>query len=212
MFFSSPLFPYTKKNTHVQKKPKTLGKRYLATGKPSLVTPLNADSREYNEVAEPPMFTWKGGGGKIYFSKRPNMRPVAFSYRVTNSNKFYFHQRAPGVWYWQLKNKFGSSEIRQFTINPPKRRRVVLTSLTSNSILKKQDNVINWQGDSFVSYYRLEMTKGKNWARPQYRFATSGTTLLVNNLKTGNYQLRVGAFSEISGRWEYTTPISVSVQ
>ncbi len=98
-------------------------------------------------------------------------------------------------------------------IKPPKRRKISLLGLPKGSSLGKDEELISWHGDTLVTYYRLEFSKSKdNWANPKYRFATSGTSLVVKGVQPDRYHLRLGAFSEVSGRWEYTDPLAVVVK
>jgi hypothetical protein len=71
---------------------------------------------------------------------------------------------------------------------------------------------VTWKGDSGVAYYRVELNQNDDWSNPQYKFSSSGTQAQLNGVPAGSYNMRLGAFSEVSGRWEYTQPIQVNVQ
>ena len=74
--------------------------------------------------------------------------------------------------------------------------------------------IVRWNKDEGVSYYRVEMVQSGNrdWSSPAYRFATQGGEAQLNNVTPGSYDMRVGALSKVSGRWEYTSPQSITVQ
>ena len=63
-----------------------------------------------------------------------------------------------------------------------------------------------------MAYYRVELNQGDDWSNPQFKFSSSGTQVQLNGVAAGQYSMRLGAFSEVSGRWEYTQPTSVTVQ
>lgn len=177
---------------------------------PKIISPENNVQKNYDETSYPAEFSWEGSGGWIKFSRSPDMKPIVHKFRSKN-NVFRYRKLLPGVWYWQVTNGAGSSEIRSFEILAPILRAVSLSSPQANGTLAGNGGIVAWTGDTKISYYRVEMGDG-NWAQPPYRFATSGTQVSIQNVPAGNYQLRVGAFSEVSGRWEYTQPIPVSVQ
>lgn len=178
---------------------------------PSLATPPNGAARDYDETSESAEFTWEGSpGGYIMFSRSPNMASLDRRARVSG-NSYSFHHPAPGTWYWMVKNGGGSSSINSFTISPPIKRNLSMVAPTPGGALTGNGGVVSWQGDNKVAFYRVEVSNS-GWANPMYRFATSGTQLQVQGVSPGSYQIRVGGFSESSGRWEYTSPVDVTVQ
>lgn len=179
-------------------------------GAPVASSPESGASMEYDETMEAPTFTWSGGGGYITFARSQDMSQPAMRQRV-RGNSYTFHYPHPGQWFWQVKNASGSTEVRSFTITAPTRRNVQLTSPAGGGTIAGNGGQVAWQGDSKVSYYRVEMSTG-SFANPQFRFATAGNQVQIDGVQAGQYQMRVGAFSEVSGRWEYTTPVSVTVQ
>ena len=62
-----------------------------------------------------------------------------------------------------------------------------------------------------MARYKVEVSQS-GWANPEYKFQTSGQDVQMRGVQPGAYQLRVGAFSEVSGRWEYSQPVDVTVQ
>ena len=137
------------------------------------------------------------------------MKPIV-KQQIVTGNSFTFSRANPGVWYWKLTNTKGASKVRMFKINPPVERRIELIQPKTGSSIKN-GHMIKWSGDSHITYYRMELSKN-GWANPTYRFASSGTETRLNNIAPGKYEIRVGAFSEVSGRWEYSTPQKISVQ
>ncbi len=103
-----------------------------------------------------------------------------------------------------------SSHTRMKQMNAAKRDIAILEP-KNGATLVKDTGMVSWRGDHYVTYYRVEITN-KGWANPSYRFATTGTQMQVHNVPQGAYDMRIGAFSELSGRWEYTNPIKVTVQ
>jgi len=180
------------------------------TGAISLVSPDNGASVGYDETQGPAVFSWQGGGGQIVFSRSSTMKPETLRINVSGS-QFSFNNPWPGQWYWRVENSSGVSEVRSFSVSSPVRRNVVLAQPAAGAALAGTGGEVSWQGDSAVAYYRVEISNG-DWANPQYKFSTSGNRVQLNGVAPGAYSLRVGAFSEVSGRWEYTAPVSVSVQ
>ena len=81
----------------------------------------------------------------------------------------------------------------------------------SGGAIAGNGGTVAWQGDNKVGFYRVELSTG-SWANPSHRFASSGNSLNLTGVAPGTYQMRVGAFSEVAGRWEYTPAIPVTVQ
>jgi hypothetical protein len=118
----------------------------------------------------------------------------------------------PGNWYWQITNSEGKSPVWSFTIENPIPRNISLVQPNSGSKVSGSGGIVTWTGDSKVSYYKVQISSGGNWNNPEYSFSTVGTQLSINGVSAGSYSLRIGAFSEVSGKWEYTSPVSVSIQ
>lgn len=185
----------------------------LATGNGAiqLVSPAAEANRPYDETASPAEFSWEGSpGAEIVFSRSPSMSPVERQIFV-QENFYLFHNPYPGTWYWQVRNSDGASDVRSFRIGAPVKRNLVISQPASGGAVSGSGGVVSWQGDNKVAFYRVELSNG-SWANPPFRFATAGNSVQLNGVAPGQYQLRVGGFSEVSGRWEYTNPISVSVQ
>ncbi len=172
-------------------------------------TPEDGATRNYDETSNHADFTWSGKSQWILFSRSSSMRPVELKAK-TKGHKFVFPRPDPGVWYWQLANGSHKSSVRSFRVNPPVKRAIAIISPAGGATLSK-DSVISWKGDHMVTYYRVEISNS-GWTNPAYKFATTGTELRLQNVPAGQYQLRVGGFSEISGRWEYTEPLAVTIQ
>ena len=183
----------------------------VATEAPVIVSPADGYSRVYDETMVPPEFTWEGSpGGWLVISQDRSMNPVSIRHRVTG-NSYRLRKLLPGTWFWQVRNGAGRSGVRSVTISPPPTRVLALSEPTEGSTITGSGGVVTWTGDNKVSFYRVEISSN-GWASPMYRFATSGTQLRVQDVAPGQYQLRVGGFSEVSGRWEYSEPVNISVQ
>lgn len=177
---------------------------------PKLTAPEEQMKKKYDESADPFEFSWEGTSGTIAFSRSPDMKPALYSFR-TKKNSFSYKKLPPGMWYWQVSNRAGNSAIRSFEVQPPDIRLISLVSPKDGSSIDGKAGVIAWMGDSKVAYYRVEMSNSDQWEKPNHRFATSGTQLTISEVPAGAYKLRVGAFSEVSGQWEYTAPVSITV-
>jgi hypothetical protein len=129
-----------------------------------------------------------------------------------SGNSFQFQSFHPGTWYWKVENDAGTSEIRKFVIEKPIRRNVMLAQPQNGGSLSGNGGVVSWQGDYGIAFYRVELSTNGSWGAPQYRFATSGTELQLQGVQPGQYQMRVGAFSEVARRWEYQDAVTISVQ
>lgn len=190
-------------------KPVVKGESF-GSGTITLSEPADGSSLLYDESQGPAQFSWTGGGGTIVFSRNPKMRTSEMRIRV-NGNSYAFHHPWPGTWYWRVENRAGKTDIRSFTVGAPQRRSISLSQPTSGGSVGGNGGTVSWQGDSRVASYRVEFSNG-GWANPNHRFASSGNSVQLQGVAPGQYQMRVGAFSEVAGRWEYTTPISVTVQ
>lgn len=175
-----------------------------------IISPQDNFERRFDETAEYATFKWEGGPrGWIYLSKNPSMKPVSYKRRIVG-NEYKFRKLFPGKWYWQARNEKGATEVRSFTILEPIPRQMSIASPQDGAQIG-QNSMVTWQGDAKISYYRIELSNSDDWSQP-VRFATSGTQIRLKGVQPGSYKMRVGGFSEVSGKWEYQQPISVQVQ
>ncbi|MFK7825429.1 MAG: hypothetical protein AB8G05_14845 [Oligoflexales bacterium] len=182
-----------------------------ATVAPSIVSPADGFARVYDETMVPPEFIWEGSpGGWLVVSQNSSMNPVSIRRRVSE-NSYRLRKLLPGTWFWQVRNGAGKSGVRSVVITDAPTRVLSLSEPTEGGSLTGSGGVVTWTGDNKVAFYRVEISSN-GWASPMYRFATSGTQLRVQDVAPGQYQLRVGGFSEVSGRWEYSEPVNISVQ
>lgn len=183
-----------------------------AVGNMQAVMPSSGQARVYDETSGAAAFQWDGAADYIVFSRYSSMSPAVHRIYVSGTNSFRLHDAWPGNWYWRLESADGSqySEIQSFAIRAPARRNIALSEPAAGASISG-DSTVAWTGDEKVSYYRVEVSSG-NFSMPSYRFSTVGTSLQLNGVMSGAYRLRVGGFSEVSGRWEYTDPININVQ
>ena len=182
------------------------------TGDLQVVSPADGQSRDYDETTGGAFFQWEGSADYIVFSRSNSMTPVVHRIRVTGNDSYSLRDAYPGRWYWRLESEDQSSysDVQSFSIASPAPRSISLSEPTSGASISG-DSLVSWSGDNKVSYYRVELSDG-NFASPNYRFSTTGTSMQMSGVMSGSYQLRVGGFSEVSGRWEYSQPISITVQ
>jgi hypothetical protein len=181
------------------------------SGSLQLVSPDSGASLAYDETQGSASFSWSGGPGTIVFSRNSSMQPEVMRVKVS-SGTYSFHRPWPGQWYWKVENESGASEVRSFTVNSPVRRNVAISAPQAGATIAGTGGAVSWSGDSGVAYYRVELNQTDDWSNPQYKFSSSGTQVQLNGVSPGSYSLRVGAFSEVSGRWEYTPAVQVTVQ
>ena len=183
-----------------------------AVGDMQVVLPSGGQMRGYDETTGDALFQWEGGADYIVFARRSSMTSPELRIRVSGSNSYGLRDAWPGTWYWRLESADGSqySETQSFAISTPPLRNIALSQPSSGASISG-DSTVAWTGDEKISYYRVEISSG-NFSNPNYRFATVGTSMQLSGVMSGSYQLRVGGFSEVSGRWEYTDPIAVTVQ
>lgn len=182
-----------------------------ATGSIALTAPENGASLNYDETQGSASFSWNGGPGTIVFSRHSSMQPEVMRVKVSGSS-YSFHHPWPGQWFWKVEAEGGASEVRSFTVNPPIRRNVALTAPAAGATIAGTGGVVSWSEDKGVAYYRVELNQGDDWSNPQFKFSSAGSQVQLNGVTAGQYNMRLGAFSEVSGRWEYTQPISITVQ
>ena len=89
---------------------------------------------------------------------------------------------------------------------------MTVTQPASGGSLAANGGVVSWTADKMVAYYRVELSTSGTWSTPEYVFATSGGQLAIKDVAPGKYKMRLGGFSEVSGQWEYSSPIDVTVQ
>ena len=181
-----------------------------SSGSITLTEPADGSSLNYDESQGAASFSWSGGGGWIVFSRNQSMNPVSLKVAVSG-NSYSFQHPWPGKWFLKVQNKSGSTEVRSFTVASPVRRNMQISEPQANGAIAGSGGTISWQGDSKVARYRVEFSTG-DWANPPYRFSSSGNSVQTNGVPAGTYMMRLGAFSEVSGRWEFTSPVSVTVQ
>lgn len=180
------------------------------TGSLRIVTPMDGQARSYDETSEYALFEWEGASDvTVLFSRNKNMMPLEKQVRVSGSSYRLAHPW-PGTWYWQVQGDDGSiSEVSRFVVDAPLRRNVALSGFASP--LSGNGGVVSWVGDTKVARYTVELSQS-GWSNPAWRYQTSGTSITLNGLTSGQYQLRLGAFSEVAGRWEYTQPVDVVIE
>lgn len=183
----------------------------VAVSSIALTSPENGANLAYDETQGSAMFSWSSGPGTIVFSRHSGMQPEVMRVKVSGSN-YAFHHPWPGQWFWKVESEGGASDVRSFTVSAPVRRNVAITAPASGASVAGTGGVVSWTGDKGVAYYRVEMSQGDDWANPQFKFSSSGSQVQLNGVSAGQYNLRLGAFSEVSGRWEYTQPMKVTVQ
>ena len=182
-----------------------------AFGALTVLTPAEGASRYYDLSSDRPVFSWEGNSESIIFSRNPNMKPVHYKMKTKGQSHTGKHLE-PGTWYWQVKNSSGKSEPRSYSIISHNDLVPNVLEPTNGSTIFQDGSVVKWSLLSRAAYYRVQITEKDTWLSPSYMFATSGSELTMAGVAPGSYKLRVGGFSEISGRWEYSEPISVDVQ
>lgn len=185
----------------------------VATGPISLASPVDGDSRAYDETSGPARFSWEGGAGTIVFARNANFNPVYMRVPVSG-NSYNFYNPYPGTWFWKVETQGGASETRRFTVEPAARRNFSIKEPATGATLAANGGAISWNADPErkVAFYRVEFSSDGKWTNPSYRFASSGESVQTQGMTAGQYQMRLGAFSEVAGRWEFTEPVSVTVQ
>jgi hypothetical protein len=192
-----------------QQQVQPVAESFSGSGAIGMLSPADSQVWEYDESKGGAPFEWDGGGS-IVISRSSSMRPEYIRARAP-SGRYTLKNPYPGTWYWQVESADGRSEVRRFTVSAPPRSSIAVSQPAANGALAGEGGVVAWQGQGKVAFYRVEFSNG-SFANPQYRFATSGSSVQVSGVAPGAYQMRIGAFSEAAGRWEYTTPQSITVQ
>lgn len=189
-------------------------KQVAASSPPVSQSPANGAQRIYNEASSRAKFIWDAGGGSSWITISPNQdlsTPVAKLHGTPSGSLEVRRLLTPGTWYWQVSNNQGKSEVRNFTILPAPLRKIDLIEPSLGSSLSASSGTVKWTGDTEVSLYKVEATANGDWTNPEFKRSTSATQITVAGIPTGNLQMRVGAFSEVSGQWEFTEPVDISV-
>ena len=175
-----------------------------STGSFSVVEPGDGAEQGYDETKGPAVFRWEGEADRIYFSRSSTMRPIHSRIRLNGKSSFAFNNPSPGTWYWQVENSSGRSEVRRFQIQAPARRQFPITQPQPGSAIAGTGGIVAWQLGEKIARYKVQLVQqGSSWGVPQHVFATSGNSIALQGVAPGSYRLRVGAFSEVAGRWEW---------
>ncbi len=189
----------------------TKGEPMVATDAPGSLIPKNGKARFYDETSSDAEFTWSGSpGGYITFSRSAQMKNSVRRAKI-DANSYVFRHPWPGTWYWQVENGAGKSSIQSFSVAAPVRRNIAVSSPQPGATLPGNGGLVSWNADQSVSRYKVELSSG-DWANPVHRQQTVGTDLQLSGVAPGSYQMRVGAWSDVAGRWEYTAPMAVTIQ
>ena len=186
----------------------------MGSGSVSLESPGPNNTIEYNEGLSGAKFSFSGPAAYIMFSRSPSMAFIDRKITLNGGSTYTYTNPKPGRWFWAVMGSDGTtSEIRSFTVGAPARANVTVIQPQPGSSIAANGGVVSWQTSGDVTSYRVEMIPGQSsdWANPT-RYATASESAQLNGAEPGEYQMRVGAFSRVSGRWEYTSPFSVSVQ
>jgi hypothetical protein len=182
----------------------------VPTGSIALLAPENGSARAYDETSGAAEFSWEGEASYIVFSRNSSMTPEVRRIRVTG-NSYKFQHPYPGTWYWRVENSEGVSESRSFSVSAPEPRALAVSQPAAGEGISGNGGMVSWAEADRVAFYRVEISNS-GWANPTHRFATRGTSMTIQGVAPGEYQMRIGAFSEVSGRWEYTDPQAIQIQ
>ncbi|MBC7660095.1 MAG: hypothetical protein H7249_10330 [Chitinophagaceae bacterium] len=203
----------TAKPAEAAKPAATAAAAAASTGAIKLLTPGAGGSQTYDETQGVSEFAWEGPADEIVFSRNKSMAPVIKSVKLNGASKFSFENPYPGTWYWQVKNASGASDVSSFVIAAPEHRSFPVSAPTPGGSVAGNGGVVSWTAAEKVARYSVEFTPtGSSFANPSYRFGTSGTSVSLSGVNPGSYDVRVGAFSEVAGRWEWQVIQNVSVQ
>ena len=184
-----------------------------STGSFTLLNPPEGANRPYDETASAAEFSWEGPADRINFSRNSSMRPLSKSIALNGATSFSFDNPYPGTWYWQVENAEGVSETRMFRISAPEKRSFPVSAPTEGGAIAGSGGVVSWQAGDRIARYAVEaVAAGSSWSAPAFRLGTSGTSVALQGVGPGSYDFRVGAFSEVSGRWEWQYIRNVTVQ
>lgn len=193
--------------------PEPMGSSLASTGSITVGSPFDGANLSYDETQGPATFTWNGAADRIVFSRSSSMASIDRSVNVAGRQSYRFLHPHPGTWFWRLENAEGGTPVQSFTINAPIRRNFPITAPAPGGQIAGTGGVVSWQGDTKVARYKVELVaSGSSWATVSYQFGTSGTSVALQNVPAGQYDIRVGAFSEVAGRWEYQVISGVTVQ
>jgi hypothetical protein len=184
-----------------------------STGAITITSPGNGAAQSYDETQGPAEFQWEGPADQIIFSRSQTMSPPVKIVTLNGASTYSFENPYPGTWYWQVKNASGASEVRSFKISAPARRSFPVTQPADGGSISGNGGVVSWQAGEKVARYSVEFTPaGQSFATPSHRFGASGTSVAIQGVNPGSYDVRVGAFSEVAGRWEWQVVKNVTVQ
>ena len=182
-----------------------------STGDITVSSPFEGASLPYDETQGPATFSWSGQADRIVFARNSSMSPIIRSVNVAGRQSYRYLHPHPGTFYWRLENAEGGSAPQSFTINSPIRRNFPVSQPAAGGQIDGS-GIVGWQTDSKVAFYKVELTtSGGSWSSPSYSYSTSGSSVQLQGVSPGSYDFRVGAFSEVSGRFEWQVIPGVQV-
>ena len=179
----------------------------------AISAPADGATHSYDETQGPAVFQWEGAADRIVFARNSSMQPAVRVGNLAGKSTYAFTHPYPGTWFWRVENGSGQSEVRKFIVSAPGRRSFPVSAPAAGGTLAGTGGVVSWQAAQKVASYRVEMVPaGTSFANAPHRFGTSGTSVTLQSVPAGSYDLRVGAFSEVAGRWEWQVISGVTVQ
>jgi hypothetical protein len=174
------------------------------------VTPKEGASMVFDLTKGPATFKWQGEATKIIFSLNKTMKPIARRIDVIGKSSYGFRGIKPATWFWRLDTSLGEGAVQSFKIRRPKARNFEFTQPVTGSSISRQSAPISWKPAKKVAWYKLIVYR-KGGKKAILVKGTSGSKLTINNIKPGQYEMKLGAFSEVSGKWEWKRITDITV-
>lgn len=169
---------------------------------PQIISPFHGAEISYDLTKGPALFEWQGQATHIVFSRHRTMKPIARRFHVSGQTSYAFRGPAPGVWYWRLDRGGEPGEARSFRVTPPIARTFPIQEPLSDTQIPAEGALVRWQTDAKITWYKALVFDHISGQQVHMQ-GTSGDHLRLKQLKGGIYDLKLGGFSEVSGKWEW---------
>ena len=124
---------------------------------------------------------------------------------VAKGGSFRIPNPPPGKVFWREQ---GSAQARAITVKHPPTLGLHLDAPGSLSA----GGSLSWSSSAAPAYFRVDFAPDAGFQEVSASFSTTQNTLSPKSLQPGKWFVRLGGYNKASGKWEWTSPSSITVQ